>query len=324
MEPHHETGTAVPVEAGARPGPVRQSPTILRFLTAERLLHWALAIPFVLLYATALGMAVLYAEPSPRHFKNAFALLHRGVGVALVVLPPLALLRGIRDWRMHLENMREGWTWRKDDFRWLVLFPRYAMDPRVKLPEQGKFNAAEKLNFMMVQSTYPFYIVTGILVWLPGSAALAYLAHLGVAIMGLPLVLGHIFMATVNPETKVGLSGMITGWVDREWARHHYRRWYRDRIEMPEKQRAARELASRLAKPARVKCASCQEVAELGTWRELIQRSFQVEPVFCGACEAPIPITLAESARPLSEAIVRHLEVRGADEPFEPGESVAA
>ena len=47
------------------------------------------------------------------------------------------------------------------DYRWLVLFPRAAVNSRVVLPEQGKFNAAEKLNFMMVSATYPFYIITG-------------------------------------------------------------------------------------------------------------------------------------------------------------------
>jgi hypothetical protein len=50
--------------------------------------------------------------------------------------------------------------------------------------------------------------------------------HFSMAAAATPLVLGHIFMATVNPDTRVGLKGMITGWVSREWAQHHYRHWY--------------------------------------------------------------------------------------------------
>jgi len=50
------------------------------------------------------------------------------------------------------------------------------------------------------------------------------------AATALPLLLGHMFMATVNPATRVGLSGMVTGWVSREWAEHHYTRWYRERF----------------------------------------------------------------------------------------------
>jgi formate dehydrogenase subunit gamma len=300
------------------------SPSILRFLAGERMVHWALAIPFVLLYTTALGMVVTYGESAPRPFHHAFALVHRGLGVALIALPPLALWRGLSDWRAHVANVKEAWRWTPDDYRWLVLFPRAAVNPRVVLPEQGKFNAAEKLNFMMVSATYPFYIITGLMVWLPGVALYAYLAHLAVAIIGLPLIFGHIFMATVNPETRVGLSGMVTGWVDREWAKHHYRRWFRDRIEVPEQQRAARELAARLAKPAKVRCGSCDEIAEFGSWRDLIQRSFQIDPLLCPSCETPVPLAGGTARDTIREAIMGHLKTRGAEAPFSPFDVEAA
>jgi len=297
--------------------PARLSPIILRFLAAERMLHWALAAPFVLLYGSALILVVSYAEPSPRHIHNALAWLHRAAGVALIALPPLALLRGRSQWRIHLENMTEGWRWARDDFRWLVLFPRNAVDPRVTLPEQGKLNAAEKLNFMMVSATYPLYIATGVLVWLPGDALPFYLAHAAMAVLGLPLVLGHIFMATINPATRIGLSGMITGWVDREWAKHHYRRWYRDRFEATESERATTDPARVLARPVRFRCSSCRDVIEFGTWQRLIERAFQVEPLFCPRCNAEMPGFDLEPDPEVADAILRHLELGRANDPIE-------
>jgi hypothetical protein len=229
--------------------------------------------------------------------------------------------------------MSEGWRWTRDDLRWLVLFPRNALDPRVKLPEQGKFNAAEKLNFMMVSATYPLYIVTGVLVWLPGDALLLYLAHAAMAVLGLPLVLGHIFMATVNPATRIGLSGMITGWVDREWAKHHYRRWYRDRFEAKEPDHATPAAADVLAGPALFRCASCREVIQFGTWQRLIERGFQMEPLFCARCDAEVTAVELETNAEVAEAIMRHLErglasdpivLGGADDsPEAPGAKVA-
>jgi cytochrome b subunit of formate dehydrogenase len=60
---------------------------------------------------------------------------------------------------------------------------------------------------------------------------LSWILHVGMAAIAAPLMLGHIFMATINPETRVGLSGMLTGYVDRHWARHHYTRWYREHFE---------------------------------------------------------------------------------------------
>jgi hypothetical protein len=96
----------------------------------------------------------------------------------------------------------------------------------VTLPHQGKFNAAEKINFIVVLSTYPLYIATGLAIWFLRPAYLSWMIHFSMATLATPLVLGHVFMATVNPDTRAGLKGMISGWVSREWARHHYRHWY--------------------------------------------------------------------------------------------------
>jgi hypothetical protein len=63
-----------------------------------------------------------------------------------------------------------------------------------------------------------------------------------------PLILGHVFMATVNPDTRVGLSGMISGFVNRHWARHHYRRWYDENF-APGVARAARAANAAPAQP---------------------------------------------------------------------------
>jgi formate dehydrogenase subunit gamma len=320
MTPDHSAGAAHPERAraaSAAPPPSQ----IQRFLPGERFLHWALAGPFVLLYATAALMLVFYGEPHPRHFRDAFAIAHRVFGALLIVLPPLALLRGSADWRVHLENMREGWIWHRDDFRWLILFPKNALNPKIALPDQGKFNAAEKLNFMMVSTFYPLYIATGVLVWMPGVAIFAYLSHYAMAILGLPLVGGHIFMATINPETKVGLSGMFTGWVDRGWARHHYTRWYREHFEPHE---VVIGLAERLKQPARVECGACHHVNVFPSWTTLLERSFQVEPLVCGMCQNPIHLVPPGEETGAAEAILGHLRETHGVEPFQGTGSGAA
>jgi formate dehydrogenase subunit gamma len=106
-----------------------------------------------------------------------------------------------------------------------------AVSSRVRLPEAGKFNAAEKLNFMMVMTVTPLLAVSGILIWMPGIAFYSWLLHFTLAAAAVLLMLGHVFMATVNPGTRVGLSGMLSGYVDRGWAEHHYPRWYREHFE---------------------------------------------------------------------------------------------
>jgi cytochrome b subunit of formate dehydrogenase len=68
-------------------------------------------------------------------------------------------------------------------------------------------------------------------IWLTEGALLSWIIHFEMALLATPLLLGHKFMATINPDTRIGLSGMINGYVDRQWAKHHYSKWYKDNFE---------------------------------------------------------------------------------------------
>jgi hypothetical protein len=139
-----------------------------------------------------------------------------------------AVFRNRRDVRIHFYNIKQAWGWTLSDIKWLILMGLSTVFRKIRLPEQGKFNAAEKLNFMIVMGTYPLYIMTGLLMWFTYSAVLAWILHVGMALIATPFLIGHIFMATLNPSTRKGLQGMISGFVDRQWAKHHYGDWYRE------------------------------------------------------------------------------------------------
>lgn len=201
---------------------------ILRFRASERHLHWAIAVPFKICYLTALILVVVYNPHPHRPLREAVSWIHRLSGLCLAVLPPLAVAWHWRDWRLHWRNVRAAWGWSNDDVKWLALMIPAALTSRVSLPRQGKFNAAEKINFMVLTWTYPWYVGTGFTIWFFGIPYISWLLHFGLAAMATPLLIGHVFMATVNPDTRIGLSGMITGMVNREWARHHYAKWYEE------------------------------------------------------------------------------------------------
>ena len=208
--------------------------TILRFALAERLLHWAIAIPFLGCLLSAVVLIVVYNPDPTRAYRSLFAWVHRGCAVGLLVCPSLVLLASVRHARLFFYNFRQGWVWRFDDIKWLVLMGPATLFKRITLPDQGKFNAAEKLNFMMV-TVFPFlFAATGLLIWFPDASQLGaftpWIIHCALAALAMPLVLGHMFMATVNPDTRVGLTGMISGFVSREWAAHHYARWFREQF----------------------------------------------------------------------------------------------
>lgn len=210
------------------------SPKILRFARSERMLHWAIAGPFLFSMATALVLVLVYNPDPSRPYRGVFAKLHRGSGVALIVLPMLAAVKSRGDARLHFYNIKQAWIWMFDDFKWLALMGLAAVNSKIQLPEQGKFNAAEKINFMVLMVTYPLYVATGLLMWLTPLAILSWLMHFLMACMAAPLIGGHLYMAVINPASRKGLHGMISGHVDRHWARHHYRRWYREHHEHTE------------------------------------------------------------------------------------------
>jgi formate dehydrogenase subunit gamma len=243
------TGIALPAE-------------ILRFRTSERHLHWAIAAPFIVCYATAMVLVSVYNPDPTRPFRAVFSCSHRLSGVCLFLLPLLTVLRYRHDFQLHLRNIRAAWGWRVEDVKWLYLIGLSTFNKRVLLPDQGKFNAGEKLNFMFLSASYPLYIITGFLIWLPGVAFASWILHLSMAALATPLIFGHLFMALVNPDTRVGLKGMISGYVDRHWAQHHYRLWYNEHFwhlhKPPEQKPKPLPVAAAIAtdKPVRTEAAA--------------------------------------------------------------------
>jgi formate dehydrogenase subunit gamma len=274
---------AAPLSPGRLAPPSPPSRLILRFQRSERLLHWSIAIPFMVCYFTAAILILFFGLHSERPTREILSWIHRTAGLCLLTFPLWTLLRNWRDLKLHLANIRQAWGWAWADVKWLVLMGVAAFSRRVQLPEQGKFNAAEKLNFMMVMGTYPVFIATGVLLWLPGIQFVSWILHVGMALVATPLMLGHICMALINPGTRVGLRGMVSGYVDRQWARHHYQRWYRENFEDGVRP-SDREEA--LRRPVLVRCAVCHSEHLVSSWVRVIESVLEIQPIACPACGA--------------------------------------
>jgi formate dehydrogenase subunit gamma len=228
----HLEAAALPVAAASKTtAGAHGDAKILRFNCSERMLHWAIAVPFLVCYITALVMVVHYNPDPLRPYRALFSWTHRISGICLTVLPMLVMYKSRGNVRIHFYNIKQAWRWVLDDFKWLALMLLAAFSSKTRLPDQGKFNAAEKLNFMVLMGTYPLYIGTGLLIWLTNCAFLSWIVHVLMAMIATPLVLGHMYMAMISRSGRPGLQGMISGFVDRQWAKHHYRRWYAEHYE---------------------------------------------------------------------------------------------
>ena len=304
-----------------RTGEHRSPDEILRFRRSERLLHWAIAVPFLACFASAAILVLVYNPDPSRPMRGLFAWTHRISGICLALLPLLVALTHWRDVAIHRENIRAGWLWRKDDLKWLLLSGPAALSRRVKLPEQGKFNAGEKLNFMMVMGACPVFIVTGVLIWLPGIAFFSWILHVSIAAMAMPLMLGHIFMASINPATRAGLRGMISGYVDRRWAMHHYGRWYRENFDedlppVPERE----EPVPQPGRAAAIRCPRCDHEDATVPLSRMIESILQTAPLICARCRVPFDaFSLVAGAEDLGSILEKLDRLASRSAPPRPG-----
>lgn len=213
-----------PAARPARPG------MVYRFQVAERIAHWNHAISFIVLLLT--GAALVFRGLAALLGHDGMILsgqIHRVVAVFFTALTIPILLIGSR--RSAGEWVRGAFRFDRDDRRFLILFPRDFFGLKVKLPDQGRFNAGEKINSIMQILGWPIMVITGwMLVW-KGSFSASIVQwllaiHGTVALLLGAAVIGHIYLASLHPHAHPGFSGMVSGWVPEWWAKGHYRKWY--------------------------------------------------------------------------------------------------
>jgi formate dehydrogenase subunit gamma len=198
---------------------------IRRFSRTERAAHWWLAATVGAMTATG---AVLYFPPFAQLLDRPTAKhLHLWSAIALPVGWLVLTLLGDR--RSLGRTLRDADRFDRDDVAWLKGGPRRLLDRRGE-PPQGRLNAGQKLNLALTLGLLGVLGISGTLLWLgerdtayrfAGSVHVHDLATLALTF----LVCGHLYLALFHPATQGALSGVTTGYVDRDWARAHHAKW---------------------------------------------------------------------------------------------------
>jgi len=197
-----------PVEPRARDLP--------RFGRVERTVHWLTGFLVVVCIATA---AILYNGSfavlvGNRHIVET---VHVWCGFAL----PVPLVIGLVSiaYRTDLGRLnrftRADWRW----LRWKSL--------RRTAAGVGKFNAGQKLYGALSAGSILVLLGTGTVMYFPDWTRLAWrtgatFVHDWFALAFGMLVVGHIVYALRDPEA---MRGMLSGSVDREWAKGEHPEW---------------------------------------------------------------------------------------------------
>src|SRR5208283_3652177 len=150
-----------------------------------------------------------------------------------------------------------------DDVRWLFVrvgnIIRGAKDP---LPQQGVYNAGQKLFAIMVYMMLPLVMITGVIMTfhlvsatVVAWAVVIHFFAVGMVVSGLMI---HVYMGAVFPEEKPAFFSMVTGTVNELFAYRHHRKWWKE-VAM-ERDVFEREMATGVANPE----PQVRESAELG------------------------------------------------------------
>lgn len=197
--------------------------TYTRFSVGERLNHWTVAICSILLMLSGLA----FFHPSFFWLTNLFGggqmarSLHPWLGVVLAVS---FVGMGVRFFRQNI--------WRMDDFRWMAHLGDVIADREERIPEAGRFNAAQKLVFYVMFWSVISLFASGLMLWHHYFGATfpiwqqqyAALVHSSMAVLMITTMIVHIYAAIWNVGS---VRAMTRGPVTGGWLWKHHRKWLR-------------------------------------------------------------------------------------------------
>ncbi len=197
---------------------------IERWSKSERWLHFYTASLFILLAIT--GLSLLYGRSfliswlghdSFSQYADIAKIVHNYAGplfsVGLVMMGMIWFQDNLFD---------------KTDITW---FKQYGGMIGNQHPSAERMNAGEKVWFWLLMTAGVLVSITGMNLDFPNLGQyrlimqISHIIHSVSAFLLIIGALGHIYIGTIG--TEGALRGMITGKVDKSWAKQHHDLWYR-------------------------------------------------------------------------------------------------
>ena len=188
----------------------------------ERWVHWFLAGTCMYLFLTGIGFMFHSFAFIPTfiggHLIPKYA--HNYAGIVYFISALLAIAVWYKDAGKFYDYDKE----------WLRQGGGY-LKPLDDLSEAGKYNAGQKLFFVIVAFSGFYMFITGIIMWFPlgfpkSLVRFCYLLHaMGAVVMGASIII-HGFLGTfANPGS---VSAMMHGWVTKTWLKTQHGRYYKE------------------------------------------------------------------------------------------------
>lgn len=200
--------------------------TIQRYSANERTNHWIVAIVFILTAISGLALfhPALYWLSGLLGGGTWTRILHPFLGLLMAVA--FALLAAAL-WRFNKMEPR--------DWQWLRQGRDVINNREERLPEVGRYNAGQKLLFLVLVVCILGLLLSGIVIWRQyfsmyfsvGVIRAAAVVHGVSAFVLVCAIVVHIYAAF---WVKGSLGAMTRGTVTPGWAWKHHRAWFREKI----------------------------------------------------------------------------------------------
>lgn len=202
---------------------------IPRFVLAERVSHWLYATFFIAAFVSGLLMWIPGSRAWLAGARHTVATYHGVVGFTMVGLPIVLLL--ILDRRRLAADLRGVDVWDRDDRRWFWQSLRGGTLRGLQMPPQGRLNAGQKANAILVAAMALGFAVTGAILlnrtglpaWL---VARALWLHSFLAVAGVALFMGHLAHVFLTRHGRKYLDAMVRGSLAEEVARERHLKWW--------------------------------------------------------------------------------------------------
>jgi formate dehydrogenase subunit gamma len=197
---------------------------IIRYSIGERLLHWTVAISFVL--AALSGLALFH--PALFWLTQLF-----GGGPWMRVLHPFIGLIMVGTFIQFAAKYWKDNALQAHDWEWLRKIKDVIENKDDRLPEVGRYNAGQKLLYFTIVACLAILLLSGIVIWRVYfaeyfSIGLIRLAALSHAFFAFLLIIGIIVHVVSAIWIKGSIRAMTRGWVTLGWAWKHHRAWFRE------------------------------------------------------------------------------------------------
>lgn len=213
---------------GAKLAEGRSGDMVYRWNMFERIVHWYVAVLFIVLAITGLsllyGRAVLIPVFGLEGFA-AWAAFSKAAHNYLALFFIAGLLVMIVMWIGENFFKRYDWEWFRKGGGYIGH----------KHPPAGKVNAGEKVWFWILLFTGVAVSVSGFYMNFPNfgfvreSMQWANVVHSGLGMLLIAVLFGHIYLGTLGNQGS--FEGMWSGYVDRNWAKQHHSVWYEEKVE---------------------------------------------------------------------------------------------